>query len=107
MFECLRRLFKRNILYYEAIDDSTGARGEFKFKLARLRDGEYRAYVLDRPPLNGRDGAHEQGAHAEGLHQSVRVRGKQNRRPQKMIAVAKLWARKYLRYVTTGKLFEE
>ena len=55
MFECLRRLFKRNILYYEAVDDSTGARGEFKFKLARLRDGEYRAYVLDRPPLNGRD----------------------------------------------------
>lgn len=107
MFECLRRLFKRNILYYEAIDDSTGARGEFKFKLARLRDGEYRAYVLDRPPLNGRDGRMSK-VHMlrDCLNPYVCVVNKIVDR-KKMIAVAKLWARKYLRYVTTGKLFEE
>lgn len=93
---------------YFAHDEESGRSGLFRFKVVKKLGRGYFAYILDRPPLDGRDGS---------MHK-VHVLTDDNEKPyvcvvqtietkKKMIAVAKFWARRYLRYVATGKLYEE
>lgn len=106
MLDWLQNLFGRNVLNYTAVDERTGRRGKFKFRISR-RGGEYRAYIIDRPALDGRDGnAHKVHVLTDNGKPYVCVVNSIESR-KKMVAVAKLWARKYLRYVETGMLFEE
>lgn len=106
MLDWLRGIFKRNELRYTAVDETTGQSGKFRFKISKRGDG-YRAYILDRPMLGGRDGSmHKVHVLTDGDKPYVCVINTIETR-KKMIAVAKLWARKYLRYVETGILFEE
>lgn len=113
MFDGIKKLFARGIellhrdeLKYEAVDESTGKRGSFRFRIVK-RYGNYRAYILDRPPLYGRDGSmHKVHVLNDCGNPYVCVQGAIESR-KKMEAVARLWARKYMRYVSTGKLFEE
>lgn len=91
---------------YLAYDSESGRYGNFKFKIKK-KDGSYRAYILEMPLPYGRDSSMSK------IH-VLRDNGKiyvcvVNRiyTLKKMKAVAKLWARKYLRYLALGKLYEE
>ena len=91
---------------YSAQDVDSGKRGLFKFKIVKKGSG-YRAYVLSFPSLEGRDGSlsvihmmRDGTRHYVCVVQSIHS-------IEKMKAVARLWARKYLRYIASGKKYEE
>ena len=106
LFARVTEYFRRDELKYEAVDESTGKRGSFRFKIVK-HYGDYRAYILARPPLGGRDGSmHKVHVLTDCGKPYVCVLGAIESR-KKMEAVARLWARKYMRYVATVKLFEE
>ena len=85
-----------------AKDDTSGCSGWFVFKISS-RGGSYRAYVLDKPSLNGCDSSLSK-VHMlrDGNRYYVCVLGSVST-VDKMKAIARLWAKRYLRYVKTGK----
>ena len=91
---------------FRAKDDASGHSGLFVFKISRKTDG-YRAYVLESPSLNGRDSSLSK-VHMlrDGRWYYVCVLGSVPTL-DKMKAIARLWAKRYLRYVATGKDYNE
>ncbi len=98
-------LFGKTYTYY-AKDEESGKSGFFKFKIVSRRE-EYRAYVLERPPL---------GVYSCSLNDVHMLRdGKKYYvcvvgaiyTYSKMEAVARLWAKRYLRFSATGKDYNE
>lgn len=88
-------------LDYLAVDEQTGAQGAFRFKIVGRR-GEYRAYILRRPPVVARSRSlFNVHMLKDGIRYYVCVVQK-IRSYEKMEAVAKLWARRYMRYLATG-----
>lgn len=87
---------------FRAKDDASGHSGLFVFKISRKTDG-YRAYVLKSPPLHGRDASLTK-VHMlrDGRRYYVCVLGSVPTL-EKMKAIARLWAKRYLRYAATGK----
>lgn len=83
------------------MDEGTGKGGEFRFKIVR-KHGEFRAYILTRPPLGMRSG-NLSNVHMlkDGSMYYVCVVDKIFS-CEKMEAVAKLWAKRYMRYIATG-----
>lgn len=94
-------LFGEKYCFY-AKDDTSGHSGWFEFKIVR-KTGAYRAYVLVCPSLNGRDSRLSK-VHMlrDGNQYYVCVIGRVST-AEKMKAIARLWAKRYLRYVETGK----
>ena len=89
-----------------AKDDTSGHSGWFVFKICR-KAGGYRAYVLESPSLNGRDSSLSKGHMLrDGNRYYVCVLGSVLT-IDKMKAIARLWAKRYLRYVATGKDYNE
>lgn len=98
-------LFGKTYCYY-ATDEESGKSGAFKFKIVS-KHGLYRAYVIERPPL---------GMRSCSLNNVHMLRdGKKYyvcvtcdiRSYEKMEAVARLWARRYMRYIATGKEYND
>lgn len=91
--------------YY--VDSAIGTKEFYQFEVRQVKRNEWRAYVLQHPPLNGRSG------NGAKVHLYSDRRGvyicvtQQIRSVEKMHAVAKLWAQKFQRYVETGKDFNE
>ena len=93
--------FGKKLNYY-AVDKESGKGGSFSFLIKR-KHGEFSAYVLERHPLGVRS------CNLTNVH-LLRDDGKYYvcvvgmiRSYAKMVAVAKFWARRYIRYVATGK----
>ncbi len=69
----------------------------------------YRAYVLLKPDLKGRVGS----GTITHLNKDIRLQlpyicvVEKIATQKKMLTVAKFWAKKYIRYISTGKTFDE
>lgn len=94
---------------YTVLDEETNQQGKYSFVVIKLRDNTWRAYVLECPSLNGRSGAGNKiHLYRDENSDYVYVCVVQDIfSKEQMIAVAKLWARKYQRYIATGKDFNE
>ncbi len=98
---------KKSIFIHYYVDNALGTKELYQFEIRQVRRNDWRAYVLQHPPLDGRSG------NGTKIHLYVDKRGKyvcvvqQIRSEEKMLAVAKLWAQKFQRYVETGKDFNE
>ena len=94
---------------YTAKDEETASQGQYTFLVMSQKDGTWRAYVLEHPELNGRSGIGTKvHLYRDGNSNQVYVCVVQDIfSKEQMIAVAKLWARKFQRYIATGKSFEE
>ena len=108
IFEKLLSAIKgEEIVYYRASEEATGSEGRYKFAV-RYVAGGWRAYVLECPVCSARktsgDVIHLYGDSKGGVYVCVTEKVKSKSR---MIAIAKLWARRYQRYVATGKDFNE
>lgn len=86
---------------YTAFDETSNRSGWFKFKIIR-KNGAYRAYVMERPSLNGRDSSLSK-VHMlrDGKHYYVCVVGDVYSK-DRMKGIARFWAKRYVRYVETG-----
>ncbi len=98
-------LFAKTYTYY-ATDEESGESGFFKFKIVSRR-GEYRAYVLEKPPLGARS-CSLNSIHMlrDGKKYYICVIGSIYTY-NKMKAVARFWAKRYLRFKATGKDYNE
>ena len=94
-------LFLGETYEYCAYEETCRRSGFFKFKIVR-KNGSYRAYVLERPPLNGRDSALSK-VHMlrDGDRYYVCVVGDVETK-DRMKGIARFWAKRYLRYAETG-----
>lgn len=94
---------------YTAKEEETGSQGEYTFFVVSQKDGTWRAYVLECPSLNGRSGKGTKvHLYRDDSNDKVYICVVQDIfSKEQMIAVAKLWARRYQRYIATGKDFNE
>ena len=99
-------LFFGETYLYKATDETSNSSGWFKFKICRKK-GAYRAYVLERPSLKGRS-ASLSNVHMlrDGKNYYICVIGDVDTK-ERMKGIARLWASRYLRYVETGKDYNE
>lgn len=98
-------LFGKTYCYY-ATDEESGTSGAFKFKII-LKHGKYRAYVLERPPIKRRDDSMSHlHMYWEGKKCYVCVTC-EVWSYAKMEAIARLWAKRYMRYIATGKGYND
>ena len=105
----IRQNYCDETLVYIARETEHDSKGFYKFLIKYVFGSGWRAYILSRPECTAREAngstLHMYGDRKSGLP-FVCVTSKVSSK-EKMKAVARLWAKRYQRYIATGKAFNE
>lgn len=105
----IKRAYSSETLIYIAREEEHDSKGFYKFMIKYVFGSGWRAYILSRPECAGREVngnvLHMYGDKKRGLPFVCVTR--KIRSKKKMKAIARLWAKRYQRYIATGKDFNE